>query len=1171
MAKSFGNTWWGDQWLGALKHIDYANRIPRGATYARKGAVKEMTVNNGDIKAQVQGSRPRPYRVAVSIPPFTEAEKRSWMDEVVKHLSIISKLLNRELDPVLMDIANKLGLQLFPRSWNDLKMDCSCPDWAVPCKHIAAVIYKVGEEIDNDPFLVFSLHGVNLLEELERRDIRLDTRGILSPVGIDELTLPCKNKKTSQEVTFMPDFTELSDSKDVLIGLLPSTPAFYTHGDFRAVYTKYVTRCTRYAQKLAAGNLSVLSPLRSSAVKIGLDTHITLEFDANLTLLATVLDNDENVRTVLRSGELCASLLLIDPDKVGDCHPEVELLHKVCLFAIHLWAAGAVVPQIMTMHDGKYGVRWLPAKMDAQVAQWMKDLEKALPGDLLSFREKGKGRAVCDTGTWLVSLFLNRIIRQSVPGFVADDVESMFFCGEPVPFDGIGEKGISGGIKVWTDRFFLGEQYYRPVFVVDEVEDGFEVSIRIEDRRQREEEMVSLYDILQKRKYDQSRFEILKGLSLLADIEPQINRYINTGAESPMHFALSGFAPFLLTTVPAIRMLQAKVMLPVSLKELIRPKISVRLSSRDTDERSFIRMDELLMFDWQVAVGNDLLTPAEFDKLMCHACGLIRYKQHYIYVEEADLQRIHKALSDGKTPTAAQMLQAALSGEYESAPIIISEKVKELIHELTRQADIPLPEGLNATLRPYQERGFSWMYRNLRIGFGSVIADDMGLGKTLQVITLLLKLKQDGAIGKKKVLVVVPTGLLSNWQSEISRFAPPLTLFIYHGDNRSLKDFDADILLTTYGVLRSDCAELKKRKWEVMVIDEAQNIKNQTTVQSKAVRSIPAATHIAMSGTPVENRLSEFWSIMDFANPGYLGTSKHFRECFALPIQNNGDKAACERFRAVTAPFMMRRLKTDKDIIGDLPDKIECNEFAFLTSQQAALYQKTLDTAMREIESVDENGDTATLFKRQGLVLQMILALKQICNHPTQYLKNGRFDPELSGKTMMLLDTVQSIVESHEKVIIFTQYREMGDLMVRFIEERIGRKPLFYHGGCSVKKRSELVARFQNNRAEQVFVLLLKAAGTGLNLTAATHVVHYDLWWNPAVEAQATDRAYRIGQYKNVQVHRFITQNTFEEKIDRMIEEKRHLAEMTVTAGESWIGKLSNKELRELFVTSLHK
>ena len=387
---------------------------------------------------------------------------------------------------------------------------------------------------------------------------------------------------------------------------------------------------------------------------------------------------------------------------------------------------------------------------------------------------------------------------------------------------------------------------------------------------------------------------------------------------------------------------------------------------------------------------------------------------------------------------------------------------------------------------------------------------------------------------------------------------------VYHGGNRDLKSFDQDVLLTTYGVLRSDYAKLKKMKWAVVCIDEAQNIKNADTAQSKAVKSIPADTHIALSGTPVENRLSEFWSIMDYANKGYLGTVKMFKENFANPIQLHNDEDCVARFRKVTAPFMMRRVKTDKSIIADLPDKIERDEYASLTAEQAALYQKTLEAAMKEIEGLPTTGHEA-LFKRQGMILQMILALKQICNHPAQFLKNGDRRMELSGKAEMLADLVDGILDAGEKVLVFTQFREMGDLLVEFLAARTGVPPLFYHGGCSLKQRQDMVERFQQNRTDRVFILSLKAGGTGLNLTAATHVIHYDLWWNPAVEAQATDRAYRIGQQRNVMVHRFITKDTFEERINDMIRQKKHLADMTVASGESWIGKLSNKELREIF------
>lgn len=416
----------------------------------------------------------------------------------------------------------------------------------------------------------------------------------------------------------------------------------------------------------------------------------------------------------------------------------------------------------------------------------------------------------------------------------------------------------------------------------------------------------------------------------------------------------------------------------------------------------------------------------------------------------------------------------------------------------------------------------------------------------------------------KKALFIAPTGLLTNWQAEMEKFAPSLKAHIFHGTQRKMeKDFD--VLLTSYGIARKEAAKLKKLPWHSLIIDEAQNIKNQETAQAKAIKSIGADNFIAMSGTPVENRLSEFWSIVDFSNRGLLGNAKEFKDIYATPIEAYNDGNVAEKLRKVTGPFMIRRLKTDKSIISDLPDKIEMDCFSTLIKEQAALYEKTLEEAMKEIEAVDAS-DKKGLFVRQGLVLQMILALKQICNHPTQFLKNNILDASLSGKIALLFDKLDSIVENNEKTLLFTQFTEMGKMLQHFIAERYHEAPMFYHGGCTLKQRKEMVERFQTNRADKIFILSLKAAGTGLNLTAANHVIHYDLWWNPAVEAQATDRAYRIGQKSNVMVHRFITKNTFEERINEMIQSKKSLADMTVATGENWIGNLSNKELKELLV-----
>ncbi|MDR0895568.1 MAG: DEAD/DEAH box helicase [Prevotellaceae bacterium] len=1174
MAQKFGNTWWGEQWLNSLSHVDYDNRLPRGSSYARGGHVKSLKINGNQIIAKVSGSRPMPYKVTIIVPPFFPEQVDKLMDEIVQRPALISKLLNRELDPDMLPIAESLGLKVFPHQWNDFKMNCSCPDWAVPCKHLAAVIYMISREIDNNPFMVFSIHNVDLLGELQKRGIFIEDRKKGDVPTLSSLLKPIKRKKeasdesdernsTEASAYDKADFSQLQNVSEALMQLLPDAPPFYSSGNFRDKYAvghRYLARQAKYM--LAGGyKAETLLPRTTDTLTNRSRLRLTIDGDNHRTVVCSDVKFDE-------PEALMAALLLLNPDHLPDYEPSVAALHQLLLASLHLLMHGMVTPQIVQRDDKQFIIRWLPALMDIRVKRVVDRLTEIIPADLLNVdliaRTKEKKYPIENQTVELLSLLLSRWV--ALLSKRSDDLfEQLFFNGRAYAFSGIAEASLSGGIKVWIDRYYLATGDYRQVITVSELpDDRFEVQIGVEETANPQDFPTSLADILAQKQYEKQRFRILQGVSLLTPFIPKLNEHINNGGKTPIRFSNVEFAPFLMNVLPAIRLLDIKIILPKSLQTLLRPQVSVRLK-RNNEGSGYLNLYDLLSFDWQVALGGNVIPIDEFKQLMRNASRLFKFKENYIYASDADVERIQKALTTSKPLSPYEMLQTALSGEYEGAPIVMTPEVEEMIRQLTSTREIPLPTELHAQLRPYQQRGFSWMYRNSRIGFGSIIADDMGLGKTLQVISLLLKFKEEQTLdAKHKALVVVPTGLLINWQTEIERFAPSLTSHIYHGTARDVKTFDADVMLTTYGVLRSDADLLKKRKWQVMVIDEAQNIKNQDTAQSKAVKSIPANVRIAMSGTPVENRLSEFWSIMDYTNKGYLGNIKKFKEDYATPIQVYNDGQVTDKFRKVTAPFMMRRMKTDKRIISDLPDKIEQNQYVLLTKQQAALYQRTMQAAMEEIEGC-EGSDNQTLFKRQGLVLQMILALKQVCNHPTQFLKNGQFDASLSGKTELLFELLDSITQSGEKVLIFTQFKEMGDLLQRFIAERFGEEPMFYHGGCTLKQREEMVQRFQHDRADKIFILSLKAAGTGLNLTAASHVIHYDLWWNPAVEAQATDRAYRIGQQKNVMVHRLICKNTFEERIDEMIQQKKHLADMTVVSGENWIGKLSNKELRELF------
>jgi len=1167
MATNFGKTWWGQQWLNSLNNIDYSNRLPRGSSYAAKGAVKSITIKENQIRAKVSGSRPQPYHVDIILPPFFDPELNNFIKALANKPVIISKLLNKELDPEVLFIAEQYGLKVFPKQWTDFKMQCNCPDWAVPCKHLAAVIYKVCAEIDNNPFLVFDLHKVDLISQLNKLGIHVNKESTAIP-KITDLYFDGNAKKTTkynpENAYHKLSFSGLSPIHEQLSALLSDFPVFYQgNGNFKEKYCTQLGKVVRNAQKVVHGKISLPNLFYQASQQEQAISHRTNnKISIDEKFQSKVFINETQFSFL----DFLNQLSLIQPAKTFDYQPSTASLHTVLHFAVHLLANGAVVPQIVQLNKGGFAIRWIPAMLSKEVRELVEKSENSLPPDIFICEENKKHQSVNkDTAFNLLSLFVTEIINILNERTGNDLFVELFYQNKNYSFNRPGEEALSGGIMAWLQKYYLAQGKYKPQIVVQELpNEKFQVIINIQEKNKLLDPPVALREILNLRKYEKQRYEILQSLTQLSSFITGLDNYINNKGEELMIMDNATFTPFLMQMIPAIQLLDISILLPKSLQEILKPKASLKIKKKGSN-KSFIRLDQLLDFDWQVAVGDTLMSEDEFKKLLKKSDGLIKYKTQYIYVNQKDLEKLHSHFSETKELTAFQMFRSALSGEYRGAKIALTDEVRDMIRELTQVKEIPLPKGIKADLRPYQHRGYSWMYRNAQIGFGSVIADDMGLGKTLQVITALLKYKEEGLLAAAKALVVVPTGLLTNWQAEIEKFAPSLQVKIFHGTNRRITAKDKyDVLLTSYGIARSDAANLKKMKWHSLIIDEAQNIKNQDTAQTKAIKTIGANNFIAMSGTPVENRLSELWSIFDYSNRGFLGNHKEFNENFGNPIESFNDAAAAEKLKKVTAPFMMRRLKTDKTIISDLPDKIEMDCFSTLAKEQAGLYEKTLQKALEEIEGI-KNTDNKSLFVRQGLVLQMILALKQICNHPTQFLKNNILNSSLSGKMELLFDKLDSIIESNEKVLVFSQFTEMGNLLKHFITERYKEEPLFYHGKCSIKQRQEMVHNFQTNHADKIFILSLKAAGTGLNLTAATHVIHYDLWWNPAVETQATDRAYRIGQKSNVMVHRFITKNTFEERINEMIQSKKALANLTVATGESWIGNLSNKELKEMF------
>jgi SNF2-related domain/SNF2 Helicase protein/Helicase conserved C-terminal domain len=583
--------------------------------------------------------------------------------------------------------------------------------------------------------------------------------------------------------------------------------------------------------------------------------------------------------------------------------------------------------------------------------------------------------------------------------------------------------------------------------------------------------------------------------------------------------------------------------------------------------------EALTDYRWELALGDHPLSAEELRELAGLKVPLVQVRGRWVEMRpdqvRAALAFLERQRDGGDAPTAAEVLRAGLGLDAERGGLpVVGAETEGWIGELLsggperRLEAVPTPAGFQGRLRPYQERGLAWLSFLGRLGLGACLADDMGLGKTVQLLALLAAERADGG-SPGPTLLVCPMSVVGNWQREAARFAPGLRVHVHHGGQRAAGEALAeavagcDLVITTYALVARDQEGLAALPWHRVVLDEAQNVKNSAARQTQAVRALRAGQRVTLTGTPVENRLSELWSIMEFLNPGLLGPASDFRRQIAVPVERYHDESKAALLRRVTGPFVLRRLKTDRAVIADLPDKVEMRVFCNITREQATLYQAVLDDMLARIDGTEG-------IERRGLVLATMMKLKQVLNHPVQLLHDGTRLEARSGKLARLGELLEEVLAEGDRALVFTQFAEMGGLLQVHLEERFGREALFLHGGTAKRARDEMVERFQSAAGPPVFVLSLKAGGTGLNLTAASHVIHFDRWWNPAVEDQATDRAFRIGQRRGVQVRKLVCVGTLEERIDRMIEEKRQLAERIVGTGESWLTELSTAELREV-------
>ncbi len=1139
--KKYGLTPWGERFIESVERVMDKGRLSRGKSYANTGKVFSLDVVGTQIDARVRGHYRSSYKTRISFKAFSEKEKQLIYTVINENPLILASILSGRLPVELDTLLREKGVFLFPQKWDDMKRSCSCPDWGDPCKHMAAVYFTFTSAIDKNPFLVFKIRGMDLTEYFHIEKESLDLH---FPFSLETYKDTKINNKT-------PKIYSFSDYAPFIVSMLSENPPFcdLNYKDVMAEFYKYSKR--HFAKHVYPYNNEDMEKIET------IFNEADIRFYAKETIRESVfvIKNEifasdpslydlfsefdyKKKKNAVELGVLDTARLFISfKDEKGGA--EYSLLYVLFRVAYILLSNSAFIPAVLPL-ENEFSIVYQPLVSAPEIKSQIEELKKAVPPFVLYNKELLDGESSL---RFILSAFFTEYVgalsfmhtrRKNNP----PDISRAFFSGASLPTKSIVEAELPRSVNNWFSVFNLTQSPYTYTIYI-ESHASYTLSVKV---REGEEELF-LKEALEK----SDKISVLRFLSLITLYVPVVKELLS---REHVEISREALEYFIFNTVFTLSHLGVKIVLPKELRNILKPRPVLTAKSSPAAKKTYLSVESLLNYQWKIAIGDKVISVEEFEELVKRGHRLIEFHNNFVEMTPEDAKRIFADLQRNQRVTNFDIIKANLQGD-----LYADTNTRDFLNGLFETKDVPVPSLLNAKLRPYQKRGYMWSVNNLLNGFGVLLADDMGLGKTIQAIAVILQMKASGHFSDK-VLIVAPTTLLYNWEKEFEKFAPSLSVARYHGVKREIKE--TDVIITTYNLVMRDAEVFKSYKFSAIIIDEAQYIKNPHTKTTKAVKSFKAKYKIALSGTPVENKLSELWSIFDFVLPKYLKTLKEFTKEFATDIEIRRDKKKLEKLRKITSPFMLRRLKTDKSIISDLPEKTVIDQFASLSKEQAALYQGVVDENLKKIE-MSEGID------RKGLIFKLLISLKQICNHPRNFDKKSAPLSALSGKTELLLTLLKSILEEDEKALIFTQYTEMAEILIDIIEKELLTTPLYLHGGLSTQKRTEYIDAFQNNPKHKIFILSLKAGGTGLNLTAASHVIHYDLWYNPAVENQATDRAFRIGQNKKVFVHRFITKNTFEEKIDRMIKSKQELSDLSVNVGEKWLSEFGDDDLKELF------
>jgi len=1175
----YGVTPWGRWFIDVLDSYQMGERLERGRRYANAGKVLSLELKEGKAVAKVEGNYSPFYKVIISFPPLAEAEKVYKLIE--KDPQLMARIAAGELPETFLEKLKKDGINLIPRRWREMKRSCTCPDHGDPCKHMAALYYIIAGEIDANPHILFRLRGMDLSSRFGKAVVHK----IAPPFTV---TFSKEQETEKTNLNNQLEFEEIPYCGELITSLLPPEPPFCKR-DFSAVMAEFYHRCASVREwESALDDDDSLEQTEHDFSRSVWTVHCpNLVPGVEPSLLAQDINGIKKRYTLYQAFKYFVRF------SSEDGTASYSFLFYLFKFLNLVCSSGAFIPYVVNNEDDTLKIIWRPfenlppvSKMLNLIAQRECEMLSSSHVLKINFSKKqvntsGKqtvsGRSVVDI---LSSSFLSEWVRNRFMlirnDFSRNDFHrgnynkqgneeykqllNLFYLGMFIDVSTPAKRSLPIAIDRWLSVLHINFSAYHYAINIKDLSargDGganvmnFAMSMDVITDEETSEQSSGVKKTPLSKIRD---LDILKAPIALSNYLPEIKELFTN---QKIILSETCLVSFLDTASSLLTRLGMTVNLPKALARELRPRLVIKAKNEGGASLvSYLDLDALQEFEWQVAIGDEVMTVQEFEKLVRLKQAMVRFKDGFVKMQAEELSRLLKRAKTS-VPNANDFLKAHFTGDS-----VLAFNERETINKIFIEHNYPIPASLNASLRPYQIRGYNWICSLLLSGFGCILADDMGLGKTIQSITAILRLKEEKLLNKKTeghhgCLVVAPAALLNNWEKEFSRFAPSLIVTRYHGSERRF-DKKSDVFLTTYQTTVRDAEKLKKMTFSLLLVDEAHLMKNTQTRISRTVKNLRSVYRLALSGTPVENRLEDLRSLFDFILPGYLGDAKTFKDQYRHPIEVERNREKAEALQKITSPFLLRRLKTDKNIIKDLPEKIVTNEYAVLEKEQAALYKSVVAESMKKSKEMDPK-------ERSSLIFYLLTSLKQICNHPRVYDKESPATAELSGKAQLLVTLLQEILANKEKTLVFSQYVETLDCLDKIIKKELGEAALIYHGGLSQEKRAETINKFQNDPAARILLISLKAGGLGLNLTAASRVIHYDLWYNPAVENQATDRAFRIGQKRTVFVHRFITKNSFEEKIDTMISAKQELADMTVKSGESWLAKMSHEELKNIF------